>query len=170
MHLGQSQPVQSFRISKIPVVDFRHESLPNLQWTQCEEFIKIIRWNIRGQELITISTSTTAVSNSSSDRLAYPMIYLKHYFTDLIILPNNPPHHGTFGMLNTHWTPTSEKYLDTSLLVPTVLSLAAPLNVLQLSGTILLGSPHLDVATEERLSIHVCNQIKVNYPYNTTHV
>ena len=109
-------------------------------------FIQVIGRNVRGCELITISTSMTTVSNSSSDRLARPMIFLKHRFTDRTNLSNNPPHHGALVTLNTHWTPTSKKYLDTSLPVDTALMiLAVAINFLPLSEIIQLGSPLLEV-------------------------
>ena len=99
---------------------------------------------VSGRELSTISSSVRAVRSSSYESLACPMIFLRHHFVDRTNLSKIPPYHGALGMLNTHFTPSPEKYLFTSLWPNTAwIVLEAALNVFPLSEITRLGSPRL---------------------------
>ena len=73
-------------------------------------------------------------------------------FTDLAILSNKPPHHGTFSRLKIHSTLFSARYcLTTGLFVKSAICLEADLKVLPLSETIFKGNPLLAVNLQKLL-------------------
>ena len=90
------------------------------------------------------SISTTTVNSSSWVKCAWPIIFLRHLFVDLISRSNIPPHHGAFSRLKCHSKEWLEQYRFTSGCVMTsLITLGAALIVLALSETITSGVPRL---------------------------
>ena len=100
--------------------------------------------NVSGQELIIASISTITVCISSHDNLAWPNIFLRHFFVTLTICSKSPLHHGTFSRLNFHSTPNCIRWSLTSLPRKMVcISFLRSSNVFALSERSILGSPLL---------------------------
>ena len=69
---------------------------------------------VRGRELTIISTSVTAIVNSSKVNIPFPIVFLRQCLTNFTNLSKIPPHHGAFSKLKVHWTRISVKYSCTS--------------------------------------------------------
>ena len=90
-----------------------------------------------GLELRIISTSVTAVSSSSYENTALPIVFLRHLFVDRTILSKIPPVHGAFSTWNDHSILRSVKCrLTSGWFSTTLMDLAADLKVFPLSEMI----------------------------------